>query len=161
MPNLVETIQEIIKNTNNALSLADVLFGTVTSISPLKISVEQKLELSEEFLILTKNVKDYTVDVSMEWTTEIKNLNANHNHSVSGDVSVNSNASINPNPENIEVLITNNVSSNFSVEQKNINLSHNHEISGTKSITIHNALQVGDKVILLQQMGRSKICSIR
>lgn len=31
--------------------------------------------------------------------------------------------------------------------------SHNHSISGTKSITIHNALKVGDKVLLLRQQG--------
>jgi stress response protein YsnF len=93
LPNLVETIQEIVKNTNNSLSLADILFGTVTSTSPLKISVEQKLELSEEFLILTKNVKDYNVDVTIDWNTEKYNSKINindtsvditHNHNLKG-----------------------------------------------------------------------------
>ena len=133
MANLVELIQQIVKNNNAASSLADVIFGTVTSTSPIKIVVEQKLELTEEFLILTKNVKDYTVDVTMNWSTEIKSLNANHNHStsVSGDCSV-------------------------TVQQKDINLNHSHNIKGTKSITIHNALKNGDKVILIQQMGGQK-----
>ena len=45
------------------------------------------------------------------------------------------------------------VNSNISIEQKNINLSHNHTITGTKSLTIHNALKVGDKVILIQVQG--------
>ena len=133
MANLVELIQQIVKNNNDASSLADVIFGTVTSTSPLKIVVEQKLELTEEFLILTKNVKDYTVNVTMDWSTETRSLNANHKHStsVSGDCSV-------------------------TVEQKDINLTHSHNIKGTKSITIHNALKNGDKVILIQQMGGQK-----
>lgn len=156
MPNLVELIQQIAKDTNNSLSLADVLFGTVTSTSPLKILIEQKLELSEEFLILTKNVKDYTVDVSMEWDTESKSMNANHSHSMSGNVSVNSSATVNPNPENISVSISNDTSNNLSVGQKNIDLTHRHGISGRKSLTIHNALKNGDKVILIQQQGGQK-----
>lgn len=133
MPNLVELIQEIAKNTNESGSPTSVLFGTVISTSPLKILVEQKLELTEEFLILTKNVKDYTVNVTVEWDTENKNLNDNQ-------------------------TITNTVdgSINVSIEQKNINLTHKHSISGTKSITIHNALVTGDKVILIQQQGGQK-----
>ena len=34
--------------------------------------------------------------------------------------------------------------------------SHSHSISGTKEITIHNALQKGDEVILLKQKGGQK-----
>ena len=58
MPNLVEIIKGIVKDTNNSLQLTNVLFGTVKSVSPLRILVEQKLELTEEFLVLTKNVVD-------------------------------------------------------------------------------------------------------
>lgn len=156
MPNLVELIQQIAKDTNNSLSLADVLFGTVTSTSPLKILVEQKLELSEEFLILTKNVKDYTVDVTMDWSTENKSMNANHGHSISGSVSVNSTATVNPNPDNISVSIKNDTNSSLASDQKNIDLTHKHGISGRKSLTIHNALKSGDKVMLIQQQGGQK-----
>jgi hypothetical protein len=34
--------------------------------------------------------------------------------------------------------------------------SHTHDISGTKELTIHNALQVGDEVILLKKKGGQK-----
>lgn len=34
--------------------------------------------------------------------------------------------------------------------------SHTHAVSGTKELTIHNALQVGDEVILLKQKGGQK-----
>lgn len=34
--------------------------------------------------------------------------------------------------------------------------SHTHEVSGKKEMTIHNALQVGDEVILLKKKGGQK-----
>ncbi len=39
-----------------------VMFGEVLSTSPLQIKVEQRLTLSEDMLILTKNVTDYSVN---------------------------------------------------------------------------------------------------
>ena len=152
MANLVETIQEIVKNTNKASDLTSVFYGTVTSTSPLKILVEQKLELTEEFLILTKNVKDYEVDVTIhDWNTETKVMNANHDHQMSGEISVNSNPTVNP--SSVSVSINNTINNSMSVDTRNIDLSHNHLITGRKSITIHNALKNGDKVILIQQQG--------
>ena len=34
--------------------------------------------------------------------------------------------------------------------------SHKHSIAGTKEMTVHNALQVGDEVILLKKQGGQK-----
>ena len=150
---LGEIIKKMAVGANDANAPTSVLFGTVTSVNPLEITVEQKLKLTKEFLVLTKNVKDYTVDVSLDWETENKTLNANHNHTLSGNLSITSTAQVDPNPDNIAVSINNEVNNSLTVEQKNINLSHNHSISGTKQITIHNGLKLNDNVILLQQQG--------
>lgn len=150
---LGEIIKRMAVGANDANAPTSVLFGTVTSVNPLEITVEQKLKLTKEFLVLTKNVKDYTVDVNMDWETETKTLNANHKHSLDGDVSVTSNTKVSPNPDNIAVTITNEVNNSMDVQQKNINLSHNHSISGRKQITIYNGLKLNDNVILLQQQG--------
>lgn len=153
---LLEIIKRASKEVMDASNPAGILFGTVTSVRPLEINVEQKMTLSQEFFILTKNVVDYTVDVTMNWNTETKSLNANHTHSANGNITVNSKATIDPNPESANITIENEVNSNISIEQKNINLSHNHTITGTKSLTIHNSLKVGDKVILIQVQGGQK-----
>ena len=150
---LLEIIKRASKEVMDASNPTGILFGTVISIEPLEINVEQKMTLSQEFFILTKNVVDYTVNVTMNWSTETRSLNANHSHTASGEISVNSEATMNPNPENASITIQNEVNSNINIEQKNINLSHNHAISGTKSLTIHNSLKVGDKVILIQVQG--------
>ena len=153
---LLQTIKKAAKEAVDSSNPCGILFGTVISINPLQINVEQKMTLDRQFLILTKNVVDYNVDVSMNWNTSSKTLNANHSHSISGDISINSNATISPNENNAKITITNETQNNLSIEQKNINLSHSHEIEGTKTLTIHNALKNGDKVILIQIQGGQK-----
>lgn len=49
---------------------AAVFYGTVLSEKPLKISVEKKLELIEEQLVLTKAVTDHYVDIEVKHLTE-------------------------------------------------------------------------------------------
>lgn len=43
--------------------------GTVTSASPLKIRVDQKLELGAAQLVLTNAVRDYTVSMTVDHKT--------------------------------------------------------------------------------------------
>lgn len=45
-------------------------FGTVTSAAPLVIRIDQKISLSDDFLILTNAVKDHAVDITVSWQTE-------------------------------------------------------------------------------------------
>ncbi len=68
----------------------NIVLGKVISISPLKINVEQKLTLSTLQLILTNNVTDYDVDLTISWATENKgggsgdSAFSSHNHDVVG-----------------------------------------------------------------------------
>ena len=68
-------------NAVEASHPSDFIFGKVTSVSPIKISVEQKMILTSAQLVLTRNVTDYTVDVSIDWNTDDVN---DHNHKVVG-----------------------------------------------------------------------------
>ena len=43
----------------------NLLFGTVISASPLKIQVDQKAIYTEKMLVLTRNVTDYEVDITV------------------------------------------------------------------------------------------------
>ena len=156
MPNLVETIQQIVNNTMNSNSLTNILFGTVTSDKPLKILVEQKFELTEEFLILTKNVKDYSVNITVDWDTENTDLELAHSHNINGSVSVISTAKVTPETEEFNITIDNSVTTNLTTSETKISKQHNHSIAGKKTATIHNALKIGDKVILIQQSGGQK-----
>ena len=109
MANLTATLKQLVKETMDTFDLSDVISGTVTKINPLEVKIDPKLTLEEDFLILTNNVKDYTVDITVEdWQTEFYG------------------------------------SSEY---------RHNHAVKGKKKITVHNALKVGDEVIMLQQKG--------
>lgn len=77
-------------NAVEASQPCDFLLGKVISTSPLKVSVEQKLTLGSAQLVLTRNVTDFTVPVSIDWATESTSGGNgdgsfdSHNHSVSG-----------------------------------------------------------------------------
>ncbi len=58
----VEAVQ-----ADNPMSMS---FGTVTSVSPLQIRVDQKKTLSGAQLILTNNVRDFTVQMTVDHHTE-------------------------------------------------------------------------------------------
>ena len=60
---------------------SDFLFGKVTSTSPLQISVEQKLTLGSAQLVLSRNVADYSVNVTVDWNTGESD---EHNHRIQG-----------------------------------------------------------------------------
>lgn len=51
-------------------SPCDFCIGVVVSESPLSIQLDQKLTLTEEFLLLTRNVTDYTITMVVDHTTE-------------------------------------------------------------------------------------------
>lgn len=45
-------------------------FGTVISETPLKIQLDQKIILTEAFLILSRNVTDYDLEMTVNHITE-------------------------------------------------------------------------------------------
>jgi len=64
---------------------AEICFGKVTSISPLKIYVDQKITLGKSQLVLARNVTDYQTEVTVDWLTENNGGGiALHNHKIIG-----------------------------------------------------------------------------
>lgn len=53
-----------------ASSPVKILFGKVISITPLKITVDQKLILTAAQLVLTRNVVDYDLEMTVNHSTE-------------------------------------------------------------------------------------------
>lgn len=121
-----------------------VVFGTVTSESPLKVNVEQKMTLTSAQLIIPRSLTNYTVMIDIDDATEIGagHIDLTHKHSFSGDTgSYNSH------------------SHSFSGETENgggIDISHTHKFKGRKEITIRNALKINDEVIMIRVQGGQK-----
>lgn len=70
MPNLLETIKKAAIEAVIASNPVSIKFGTVKSISPLNISIEQRLTLEESHLVLTSLVSDFDIELSKAQTTE-------------------------------------------------------------------------------------------
>ena len=67
---LVKAMKKAARDEREASKPAGVYFGEVRSVAPLRISVEQKMELGEAQLVLARGVTDHTVTVSVQWETE-------------------------------------------------------------------------------------------
>lgn len=67
---LAQLLKTFTRNTMAATQPTDFVFGTVISDNPLQISVGQTMVLGDEFLILTNAVRDHSVDITVNWTTE-------------------------------------------------------------------------------------------
>lgn len=67
---LVLMIKQAARDIFNAMVPSDVIYGTVESISPLKIQVDSKLILEEIQLSLTRNVIDYDLEMTVDHSTE-------------------------------------------------------------------------------------------
>lgn len=90
MPNSVEVVKRAAVEAVEAAKPVQFLFGQVISDSPLKIQIDQKTILTEKMLILTRNVTDYEVDMSVSHITENRSggsgdaAYASHNHDYKG-----------------------------------------------------------------------------
>ena len=72
MPSMIQIIKKAAIEAVEASNPTKLIYGTVRSTSPLSIKIDQKFTIPEEFLVLTKNVRDYEVEVTMNLFTENK-----------------------------------------------------------------------------------------
>lgn len=71
---LLKLIKRTALDAVNASRPANVVFGKVISISPLKVHVDQKLVLTSAQLVLSRNVTDHTVKIGSDNYTVYNSL---------------------------------------------------------------------------------------
>lgn len=87
---LMKTIKKAAVEATKAEKPVEICFGKVTSASPLKILVDQKMTLGAAQLVLARNVTNFQTEVTVDWTTENKSGGsgydsyASHNHAIKG-----------------------------------------------------------------------------
>lgn len=111
---LIDIMKRAAIDANEASQPTDLRFGTVISVSPMKVQVTNQMVIPESLLIVPSQLTDYTVEVTVNWQTENTGKSGNTDEAFS---------------------------------------SHSHGITGKKTLTIHNALKVGDKVVLIRKQG--------
>lgn len=75
---LVRLVKQAAVDAVRADAPVAICYGTVIGTAPLKIQVDQKKILGEAQLILTNNVRDFTVEMTVDHVTEI----VSHGHPV-------------------------------------------------------------------------------
>lgn len=123
LPDLVDSMKKAALDAVENSKPTALMFGTVTNDDPLEITVEQRLTLTMDQLILTRNVTDFTVPISQGWSTGYA-LEKHHHTCPEGTTS-------------------------------DVNLAHSHGIIADE-VTVHNALEYGESVILIRQEGGQK-----
>lgn len=122
---LVRAVKQAAVEAVRADSPMMMCHGTVTSVGPLKIMVDQKKTLEEPQLILTDNVRDFNVVLSTI-EGEGRSQGPHYTELESGG-------------------------SGYALFE-----SHRHKYQGRKKWRVHNALKMGEKVILLRCDGGQK-----
>lgn len=135
---LINIIKKTALEAVDASQPCNVLFGTVTSTSPLQVNVNQKLILTSEFLVLTKAVQDYEVDIEVSHYVEDDTFDESHTHKFTGTDS------------------NGDTFSETTKDTSNLDGTHNHKYKGIKKIKIYNGLKSGEKVILIKIKGGQK-----
>lgn len=186
MPNLVEVIKRVALEAVNASNPTSLVVGMVTNTNPLQVTVEQKLTLDEDFLILTKHVQDHYVDMSVSHYTEQQGFSGlAHSHTYSGitnptDVDQHKHLVSIPSQETepsmrqdtpssqIETSTVKNSSTshehNYSGvtedalkdEELEVKTKHLHRYEGRKKILLHYGLKQGETVLLIKMQGGQK-----
>ena len=72
MEDILIEFQKIVQGVLNAQKLCTIVYGTVLSVEPLEVYIDQKLTLKKEQLKLTRAVMDYEVEMTVDHTTEEK-----------------------------------------------------------------------------------------
>ena len=137
---LIDIMNQVKKEDKS--DTTDLMFGVVTSINPLKIKVENRFEITEEFIVLSAMCKEMTVNIFAH-THQITVWNAGtHTHGTpagtSGATTVGDHGT---HTHSIPAATTN---------SKGV---HSHGATATEkltSVTLWRGLQVNDKVRMLR-----------
>lgn len=132
---LTKAIKRAALEVQESAKPVNVCFGTVESTNPLTINVEQKMVLGEKQLVLCRNVTEYTTMVTVQWQSGQEEQS--HRHQL----------------KNVTDDAGDKIVSVYTEKQDK---KHTHDIVGTKQMTIHNALEVGEEVILVRQQEGQK-----
>ena len=83
MPKLEDIIKQMALNAMDASDPAKVMYGNVVAVQPLQIRIDQKIVLTEDFLVLSRSVTNYTVKADVNWNKDMP-----HSHELSGQYEI-------------------------------------------------------------------------
>lgn len=127
---LLETIKQLAREEVGSTRPVNVLFGTVTKDSPLEITLDQHGVLTQEFLILSREVTEHEIEMTVDHITE--------------------------EPDNPQTAKMSGGGGDSSFIAHVHTHKHKHPYKGRKVFLVHKGLVVGERVILISVQGGQK-----
>ena len=158
MSNLVEVIKKVALEAVKASNPTSLVIGKVTNTSPLQITIEQRLTLDEDFLILTKHVADHYVDMTVSHSTD-KEATKAHKHRYEGttdETNIDSHKHSTDTGETSEATETSHNHTYRGETSEGGDSEHKHGYKGKKKIMLHYGLKQGESVLLIKMQGGQK-----
>ena len=81
---LIDIMKRAALDAMDSNQMCDLRVGTVSSVNPLKVQVTNQFTIPESLLIVPQHLTDYTVNVTVNWSTE----GTDHSHGVTGNKSM-------------------------------------------------------------------------
>jgi len=194
---LLGVIKQASLDAVKAASPMAVMFGKVSGLKPLQINVEQKMTLEGPQLILSRNVTDHIVEMTVDHftgsaTVSLTMADTVHAHGVPAhstnpaapdikhvhsmpaaqtgqageeephyhNIPANKSEAVGPDTtHDHQVAVQSTESGGFSTAGSGAG-SHTHSYTGRKQFLIHNALVIGDEVILIRLPGGQRFLVI-
>lgn len=69
MGSLADVIKQISSGANQAGQPVAIMYGTVKSINPLVVNVDQRFDLTEDFLVIPESLIRYEIDLKHKHPT--------------------------------------------------------------------------------------------
>lgn len=133
---IIKAMKKIALGVVESKKPVNVLIGTVTGVNPLEITVDQKMTLTQEFLIIPRSMTDYTLDVIFpEIKGEVADykgtIDISHNHTIS-ELTMSKVKQIHSHILDSLYLKEAVVNHNHNIAQltlSNVNLQHTHDVT--------------------------------
>lgn len=119
----------------------DIRFGTVSSISPLKVKVSNDFIIPESLLIVPEHLTDHSM---------LGNVGGDGTSGSDG-----SGTSVSMTVENETLIITTNSANVVNESTEPTETTEEVDFVDERTLTVYNSLQVGDNVVLLRNQGGS------
>jgi len=131
MSTLRENIAAIVMEVLEASDPMRLEYGTVESVSPLSVRIDQKRAYGSDFIIVPAHLRDIGVEAEIELTAD----EATHTHEIT--------------PKSDEGAAPPDEEQEYELSEE----SHSHIVKGVLSFTLPLGIKQGDKVALLRKQG--------
>lgn len=150
---IIPIIKQAALDAVDSTQPVNIVFGKVTSTSPIKIQISQKLTLGEGNLVIPDSLTKKSYRITINGTTSKSGAESYHTHDFTSDPYT---LKITGTTEGGDAInLSQQIKISGTTNKDGNNDGHTHTFSDTVDLVIDNTLKVGDSVVLARIQGGS------